>query len=302
MKVHLLGTAAGGGFPQWNCWCPVCRVARRDPAAAHPRTQSSVAVSADGRRWFLLNASPDVREQLAALAPPEVTGVRHLPVAGVVLTDAELDHSLGLVLLREGRALQLFATAPVLHTLEHDSRLLPVTRAFAEVATVPLVPGTATPLAYGDGSASGLSVEPLVVPAGPPRFASEDVPGHTTALLLRDAATGGTLAYAPACGGLDDRLRRAFGSSALLLFDGTFWTDDEMIALGVGTRRARELDHLPIAGPGGSLEALASLRGPRRVYVHVNNTNPILLEDSAERAAVRAAGIEVGMDGMTFTV
>jgi pyrroloquinoline quinone biosynthesis protein B len=302
MQVILLGTAAGGAFPQWNCWCPVCRVARAEPARARPRTQSSVAVSADGARWFLLNASPDVREQLARLPYPAPEGIRHVPVAGVVLTDAELDHSLGLVLLREGRRLRLHATRPVLDTLEHDSRLLAVTRAFAEVEAVPLEPGCEAPLRYPDGSDSGLSVEPFVVPAGPPRFASRDDPGHTTGLLVRDAATGGTLAYVPACGGLDDGIHARLAAARLVLFDGTFWTDDEMIALGVGTKRAREIDHLPLAGPGGSLEALASLAGPRRVYVHINNTNPILLEDSAERAAVARAGIEVGMDGMTFTV
>ncbi|MCU0620984.1 MAG: pyrroloquinoline quinone biosynthesis protein PqqB [Gemmatimonadales bacterium] len=302
MKVLLLGTAAGGGFPQWNCWCPSCRLARTHPDRARPRTQSSVAVSADGQRWFLLNASPDVREQLARLPAPELPGTRHLPVAGVVLTDAELDHSLGLVLLREGRTLQLYATAAVLHTLEHDSRLLPVTRAFADVATTTLVPGTSTPLRYLDGSTSGLAVEPVVVPAGPPRFASVDEPGHTTGLLVRDASTGGTLAYLPACGDLEPALLDRLAGTDLLLFDGTFWTDDEMIVLGVGTRRAREIDHLPLSGPGGSLERLAALARPRRVYVHVNNTNPILREESAERALVRAAGLEVGMDGMTFTV
>ncbi|HEX5635073.1 MAG TPA: MBL fold metallo-hydrolase, partial [Gemmatimonadales bacterium] len=234
MQVILLGTAAGGAFPQWNCWCPVCRVARADPSRARPRSQSSIAVSADGERWFLLNASPDVREQVGRLPFPAPQGNRHVPLAGVVLTDAELDHSLGLVLLREGRRLRLHATAPVLHTLEHDSRLLAVTRAFADVETVTLEPGCVTPLRDVDGADSGLSVEPFVVPAGPPRFASRDEPGHTTGLVVRDRATGGTLAYAPACGGLyGQRLRETLAAADLLLIDGTFWTDDEMIALGV---------------------------------------------------------------------
>src|SRR5512142_87383 len=127
MHVILLGTAAGGGFPQWNCWCPTCRIARDDPARAHARTQSSIAVSADGVRWFLGNASPDVREQITRLPHREVTGVRHVPVEGIVLTDAELDHTLGVTLLREGRQLQIIATQAVIRTIAEDSRILPVT-------------------------------------------------------------------------------------------------------------------------------------------------------------------------------
>jgi len=190
----------------------------------------------------------------------------------------------------------------VLHTLEHDSKLLPVTRAFADVRTCTLAVGMPIELAHPGDGPSGLLVEAFVVPAGPPRFATTDEPGHTVGLLVHDRRTGGTLAYAPACGGLDSRLLARLGAADLLLFDGTFWTDDEMIALGVGTKRAREIDHLPLSGEGGSLEQLESLTRPRRVYVHINNTNPILLEDSPERAAVTRAGIEVGMDGMSFEV
>jgi pyrroloquinoline quinone biosynthesis protein B len=302
VKVILLGTAAGGGFPQWNCWCPICRVGRTQPERARLRTQSSVAVSSDGDRWFLLNASPDVHRQVGTLPrqPPE--GPRQVPVEGIVLTDAELDHTLGLVLLREGRKLQLWATCATLATLERDSRLLPVTRAFAEVTTAELpLGGAALPLRYRDGGASGLAVEAFAVPAGPPRFARADEPGHTVGLLVRETS-GGTLAYAPACGGLSDALLGRLAEADLVLFDGTFWTDDELIRLGIGDRTARQMDHLPLSGPGGSLERLAALRVKRRVYVHVNNTNPILLEDSPERAAVQSAGIEVGSDGMTFEI
>src|SRR6476659_6417746 len=159
VRVILLGTAAGGGFPQWNCWCPTCRIARDDPALAHPRTQSSIAVSADGVRWFLGNASPDVREQITRLPRAEVTGVRHVPVEGIVLTDAELDHTLGVTLLREGRLLQLIATPAVIRTIAEDSRILPVTQAFAVVQTVEIPLGEATPLVYRDGTQSGLTVE-----------------------------------------------------------------------------------------------------------------------------------------------
>jgi pyrroloquinoline quinone biosynthesis protein B len=303
MQIILLGTAAGGGFPQWNCWCPSCRVARLEPGRALARTQSSAAVSADGRRWFLLNASPDVREQLAHLPIEPPAGPRYVPVAGVVATDAELDHTLGIMLLREGRRLRLYLTCAVRQVLEGDSRILPVTRAFAEVEVIELSPqGRPVPLAYPDGAASGLSVETFPVPAGPPRFASEELPGHTVGLVLRDAATSGSCAFVPGCGGLDDGLLGRLDAVSLALFDGTFWTDDELIRLGIGDRTARQMDHLPISGPGGSLERLARLRTPHRVYTHINNTNPILIEDSPERALVEEQGLVVGMDGMRFEV
>jgi pyrroloquinoline quinone biosynthesis protein B len=301
MKVVLLGTAAGGGFPQWNCWCPRCRIARTDPARARPRTQSSVALSVDGVRWFLLNASPDVHRQISALTSEPPAGLRYMPVEGIVTTDAELDHTLGLPLLREGRRLQLWATCATLTTLDRDSRLLPVTRAFADVTTTELPLGSAVPLRYLDGEESGLSVEAFAVPAGPPRFASADEPGHTVGLMVCESG-GATLAYAPACGGVDDALMARLGRADLLLFDGTFWTDDELIGLDIGERTARQMDHLPLSGPGGSLECLASLAGKRRVYVHINNTNPILIEASPERIAVERAGLIVGMDGMRFEI
>jgi pyrroloquinoline quinone biosynthesis protein B len=301
VKVVLLGTAAGGGFPQWNCWCPRCRVSRAEPTRARPRTQSSVAVSVDGARWFLLNASPDVHRQITTLTERLPAGLRHGPVEGIVATDAELDHTVGLVLLREERRLQLWATCATLATLERDSRLLPVTRAFADVTTTELPLESPAPLRYRDGEESGLSAEAFVVPAGPPRFATADQAGHTVGLLVRERG-GGTLAYAPACGALDDTLLARFARADLLLFDGTFWTDDELIGLGIGERTARQMDHVPLSGPGGSLEPLASLPVKQRVYVHINNTNPILLEDSPERAAVERAGLVVGMDGMRFEV
>src|SRR3954447_1463110 len=158
MHVVLLGTAAGGGFPQWNCWCPTCRSGRSQPHRAIPRTQSSAAVSADGERWFLLNASPDVRAQLACLPGLRPGGVRHVPVEGIVITDAELDHTLGIVLLREARKLQLYATSAVRSILERDSRLLPVTQAFAEVVVTEMPLKIRIPLRYRDGQTSGISV------------------------------------------------------------------------------------------------------------------------------------------------
>jgi pyrroloquinoline quinone biosynthesis protein B len=302
VQVILLGTAAGGGFPQWNCWCPTCRTARREPARARPRSQSSAAVSADGRRWFLLNASPDVHAQLPRLSGVEPPGIRHVPVEGVVLTDAELDHTLGVVLLREGRHLQVYATPAVQQVIEHDSRLLPVTRAFAEVRVQSLEIGGPTALVYRDGCPAGLTVTAFPVPAGPPRFATQEMPGHTVGLLLRDDATGGLCAFLPGCGGLDQALLDRLAGADLVLFDGTFWTDDELIGLGIGTRTAREMDHLPVSGPDGSLERLAALPARGKVYTHINNTNPMLIEDSPQRLLVERLGLAVGADGMRFTL
>jgi pyrroloquinoline quinone biosynthesis protein B len=230
------------------------------------------------------------------------SGVRHVPLEGIVATDAELDHTLGLALLREARALQLYATPAVSGILEQDSRILPVTRSFAEVKVTEIMPLQRSELRYRDGAASRLWLTPFSVPAGPPRFAPSAAPGHTVGLIIEDEDTGAALAFVPGCGDLDDALARRLGDTDLVLFDGTFWSDDELVRLGISDRRAREMDHLPISGNGGSLERLSSLARPQKVYTHINNTNPILLEDSAERAAVERASIAVGADGMSFTI
>jgi len=302
MDVLLLGTAAGGGFPQWNCWCPSCRTARTNPQQAHPRTQSSVAISADGARWFLLNASPDVRGQLDRLNGKPPSGVRATPIEGVVTTDAELDHTLGIALLREGRTLQLYSTAAVRRVLEEDSRIVPVTQAFAQVEIRDLPLDQPIPLRHGSGEPSRMTALAFAVPGDPPRFARQDLPGHTVGLVVKDEASGGCCAFVPGCGALDASILERLNEADLVLFDGTFFTDDEMIRLGISDRRARELGHLPISGPGGSLEQLSRLQGRHKVYTHINNSNPMLVEGSAERASVERAGLLVGDDGMRFTI
>jgi pyrroloquinoline quinone biosynthesis protein B len=261
-------------------------------------------VSADGRRWFLLNASPDIRhqiERIPATVPPNAT-TRQVPIEGVVLTDAELDHTLGVALLREARCLRVYATDGVRETLECDSGILPVTRAFAEVDVRPLPLKGGVELVDRHGAPAGLRVEAFAVPAGPPRFASAERDGHTVGLTITAPGTGRTVAFVPGCGELDDALLARLGRADLLLFDGTFWTDDELVRLRIGPRTARQMDHLPVSGPGGSLERLASLPCRQKVYTHINNTNPMLLERGPERAAVERAGLAVGADGMTFTL
>lgn len=302
MHVILLGTAAGGGFPQWNCWCPTCRAARETPERAHRRTQSSIAFSADGARWFLGNASPDVRDQLSLLPRSDVRGMRHVPVEGIVLTDAELDHTLGIALLREGRLLQVIATPSVLHTIAEDSRVLPVTQAFATVQTVEAELERVVPLEYRNGSPSGLTIEMLAVRGDPPRFARRDEEGHTVAAFIREESTGATCAFVPGCGGLAPRLLGRLNEAELLLFDGTFWTNDELIRLDISDRPALAMGHVPVFGSEGSLGTLQQLSCRRKVYTHINNTNPMLIESSAERALVEAAGLAVGADGMRFEI
>lgn len=225
-----------------------------------------------------------------------------MPIEGVVVTDAEIDHTLGLVLLREAGHLPVYATAAVQSILEGDSRLLPTTRAFSEVPVTELSLKKPISLGYRDGSASGLVVEAFAVPADPPRFASGAEEGHTVGLLLREEATDKTCAFIPGCGDLDVALVERLAEADVLLFDGTFWADEELIALGISDRTARDMDHLPIAGPGGSLEWLAALPCQHRIYTHINNTNPILLEHSPERASVDRTGMKVGFDGLQLTV
>lgn len=302
MYLILLGTAAGGGFPQWNCWCPGCRIARADPARAMPRTQSSIAVSEDGERWILINASPDVRDQVRRLPrpTPDPTVRRDVPIEAVALTDAELDHSLGLLLLREGRALSVYAAPPTLAVLERDSRILPTTRAFATVSLVPLPLDREVAVRDRAGVETGLTLEAFAVAGDAPRFATSDGVGATIGVMVRDRA-GSAAAYVPGCGAIDpplvDRLRQA----EIVLFDGTFWSEEELVALDIAPTGAREMGHVPINGAEGSLAMLSRLPARTRVYTHINNTNPVLIEHSEERRAVDAAGVIVGHDGLALS-
>jgi pyrroloquinoline quinone biosynthesis protein B len=304
MRVILLGTAAGGGFPQWNCYCPVCRVARDAPSRARPRSQSSVAVSADGVRWFVLNASPDVRDQLkhitSRLPTPGPDVVRSVPFEAVILTDAELDHTFGLALLREARHLRVYTTDAVETVLEQDSHLLPVTRAFAKVDIHRLALNKDVPLVDRHGTPAGLTVRAFPVPGDAPRFAATEREGQTIGLLIHDPASNGTLAFLPGCADLDERIRGIIEPANLILFDGTFWTDDELITLGISPSTARQMGHQPVSGAHGSLNALQRFPLARRVYTHINNSNPILIEDSPERRTVTDGGIIVGADGAEF--
>ena len=294
MRVHVLGSAAGGGFPQWNCHCEVCDAARAG-ARAKPRTQSSLAIRGGQGPWFLVNASPDLRQQLETLDQPGGDGVRAQPIAGVLLTDAEIDHTAGLLLLRESATpLHVYGDAGVERALRDGYPVLPMLQRYCGAEWQPLEPGRTQPL---DGSS--LEVEPFAAGGDAPRYlAGSDVELEASGLVFRDRATGGVVTYVPGLARLDDGVVRRFAASDLVLVDGTFWRDDELARLGISDRTAGDMGHVPLSGPGGTLEVLAALERPRKVLVHINNTNPILVEDSPEREEVVRARVEVAYDGL----
>ena len=299
MRVVILGSAAGGGVPQWNCGCRNCHAAR---AAGLSRTQSSMAVSADGEQWVLLNASPDLRQQVAARPALWPRGPRASPIAAVVLTDAEIDHTLGLMLLREASArLPVYASAGVTALLSDHWPLFRVLAPYAGVDARPLPDGDVVMLRDAAGRELGLQCTAVSVARRPPRYARDaPVGSFDVGLRLEDGRTGTTFAYIPTAGAVDGAVRALATGVDLLCFDGTFWSDDELQAAGIDAPSASTMGHLPVGGPDGSLTALPTLGAKRTVLVHINNTNPILDGASRERARVQAAGIEVGEDGMEF--
>ncbi len=298
MWVRVLGAAAGGGFPQWNCGCPRCRAVRDGSRPCRSRTQSSIAVSADYRRWFLLNASPDIRAQIESFPALHPQGVRDSPLEAVLLTDGELDHTLGLLLLREAGDLEVHATAVVHETLRKGTSLLQTLGAYAHVEWRPVVAGTEVSLA------DGLSYRAFHVPTNKrARFGTgegeeESVVGYR----ITDGNTGRTLVYVPGAQELTESVRTQLEGCTCLLFDGTCWQDDELIQLGIAGKTSREMGHLPISGADGSLEQLAPLPIERKIYIHINNTNPILLEDAPERRIVEERGLEVAADGLELEI
>jgi pyrroloquinoline quinone biosynthesis protein B len=289
VRVRVLGAAAGGGFPQWNCVCSGCRAARSEPARAKPRTHSSVAVRAPSGRWLLINASPDVADQLETLyddGPAEL--------AAVVLTDAELDHTLGLLRLREHETpLTVVATPYVRRVLSVDFPIDSVLSHWAGVIWRDLLPGA------GPIDIDGLMVEALSTGVKGPRFAaSRSDEQAVVAIVVGPAA----LVCAPAVERIDSALESALCAAGCVLFDGTCWTDDELLSVRAGGRTATQMGHLPLSGPSGSLHTLRALDVRRVVLIHVNNTNPVLLDDSPERAALQSMGVEIAQDGLELAL
>jgi pyrroloquinoline quinone biosynthesis protein B len=294
VRVRILGSAAGGGFPQWNCHCETCEAARVGERA-RPRTQSSLAIRGGEGPWFLVNASPDARQQLEALPARELNGVRVPPVTGVLLTDAEIDHTAGLLLLREAQApVRIFGAEGVEHALRSGFPVLEILERYCGAEWQTLEPERARQL-----EGSSLTVEPFETGGDAPRYLDgSDVELQASGFVFRDGGSGGVVTYVPVLARLDDGVLSRLATSDLVLVDGTFWRNDELARLGISTRSARDMGHLPLSGPDGTLAVLERLERPRKVLVHINNTNPILLEDSPEREAVRGAGVEVAYDGL----
>jgi pyrroloquinoline quinone biosynthesis protein B len=302
MDVRVLGAAAGGGFPQWNSNGAACRRARSGDRRARPRTQASVSVSADGRHWFLLNASPDLRQQIEAnqcLQPAD--GPRSSPIAGVVLTGGDVDAIAGLLTLRERHAFTIYGTERIHQILDAN----PIFEVLARdiVMRQRIAVGTAAMLTLPDGTPSGLSVELLSVPGKVPLYL-ETKDGQpdltegedTVGVMISDGQH--QVAFIPGCAGMTGTLAHRLQRLNVVLFDGTLWTDDEMIRAGVGQKTGLRMGHMSVSGPSGTMAAFRGIDVGRKIFVHINNSNPILLEDSPEEAEVVASGWEVAYDGM----
>jgi pyrroloquinoline quinone biosynthesis protein B len=306
MRIILLGTAAGGGLPQWNCNCSNCREARAGSTRVTPRTQSSVAVSADGRAWFLMNASPDLRVQLERVPDPQRRNktLRGTNIEAVLLTNADLDHTLGLLLMREGGKVRVHATPRIREALTRGISLAPTLQSFGGIHwTNPS--RKLSPLLRRDGSRSGLRYQVIDVIGTSPRYMKGSRSsgfGHSVGYRIVDEKSGRRLLYLPDVAVLDEQTIDALSDCDVLLFDGTFWSENEMRKLGVGNLSAKQMGHIPIGGRQGSLKQLAPLRTARKIYTHINNTNPILRKGSPEYDAIRAVGVEVGRDGMELVI
>ena len=303
MRVKILGSAAGGGFPQWNCNCRNCAGVRSGQVRARARSQSSIALSSDGERWALCNASPDILTQIRAtpeLQPRQT--LRGTGIAAVVLTDGQIDHVTGLLLLREGARLPLYATEFVHDDLTHG---FPVLRLLEHFCGTNWHPVSIDGLPFSIDGVNGVEFKALPLTSKPAPFSPRrdaPQPGDNIGLVIRDSRSRRSLFYAPGLAQIDDRMHLEMAGVDCLLVDGTFWTDDEMIRLGVGARRACEIGHLPQAGAGGMIERLREFPNARRILIHINNTNPILDEDSEERRVLEREGIEVAFDGMEIAL
>jgi pyrroloquinoline quinone biosynthesis protein B len=299
MHIHVLGSAAGGGFPQWNCNCRNCAGLRQGTLQAHPRTQSSITVSGGGNNWVLLNASPDIRAQLDSFPPLQPgRATRDTGIIAVLLMDSQIDHTTGLLMLREGRCLEIYCTDRVHQDLTDHFPLFTVLDRYCGVNHHPIpIDGSS----FTVPGAEGLDVTAVPLSSKAPPYSPhrhDPRQGDNIGIEVKDLGTGRKLFYAPGLGKIESHLRSFLEGADCLLIDGTFWRQDEMIREGLGRKLAREMGHLPQSGPGGMIEQLRSFSRPRKVLIHINNSNPILDETGVERATLSAEGIEVAFDGM----
>ncbi|MGO9672914.1 MAG: pyrroloquinoline quinone biosynthesis protein PqqB [Methylocella sp.] len=295
MRILVLGSAAGGGFPQWNCNCPVCQLAWSGDARVKARSQSSLAVSADGERWLLLNASPDLRQQIIDQPILHPRGKsRQSPIEAVFVTNADIDHLVGLLTLREQQAFTLFGSRATLAQVAGASVF--------GVLNKDLVKTRAIDLEETVDTGIGLKVTAFPVPGKVALYLEGDVVDvgaegeSTVGLEITDGVK--KFFYVPGCSDINERVSKRLRGADLLFFDGTTYTDDEMVALGLSHKTAHRMGHVAMSGENGSVARFAESGIGRKIYVHINNTNPVLIEDSKERASVEKAGWDVGFDGM----
>ncbi len=307
LRVIVLGAAAGGGVPQWNCGCAVCRAAFADPELR--RTQASVAISADGAHWFLINAAPDLRQQIIATPQlhPRPGALRHSPIAGVILTNGEVDAVTGLLSMREGSPFTIYAHAKVLAILKANSIFNVLNEKL--VARQRIAVDQPFALRLPDGAPSGLEVSAFAVPGKGAWYLEEqthpggaDGEGDTLGLTITETATGETVHVLTACARVTDDLKARLAGAPLLMFDGTVWRDDELIAAGLGAKTGQAMGHIAMAGDNGAIAALADLGIGQKLFVHVNNSNPALQAHSAERRQIEAAGWQIPADGTEVTL
>jgi len=303
LRVVVLGAAAGGGVPQWNCGCPVCRAARTD----HPElqsTQASIAISGDGAHWFLINASPDLRQQLIATPQlhPKAGRLRHSPITGVILTNGEIDAVAGLLSMREGSPFTIYAHAKVLAILRANS----IFNALSDqnVRRQPIEIDRSFEPRLPDGRDSGIEILPFTVPGkgawyleGKAHPGGNDGTGDTLGLRVEDRTTGKYFYFLAACAEVSDALKARLSGAPLVFFDGTVWRDDELIAAGLGAKTGQAMGHIAMSGDQGAIASLAGLDIDSKVFLHINNSNPALLRSSPERRIAEGAGWQIPADG-----
>ncbi|QWG14343.1 pyrroloquinoline quinone biosynthesis protein PqqB [Bradyrhizobium sediminis] len=308
LRIVVLGAAAGGGVPQWNCGCRVCRKARTENPELQS-TQASIAISADDEHWFLVNASPDLRQQLIATPQlhPKAGQLRHSPILGVILTNGEIDAVAGLLSMREGSPFTIYAHEKVLAILKSNS----IFNVLAEnnVRRQPIDPDQAFEPALPGGAPSGIEILPFAVAGkgawyleGKVHPGGDDGTGDTLGLRIADKVSGKYFYFLAACADVTDDLKSRLAGAPLIFFDGTVWRDDELIAAGLGSKTGQAMGHIAMSGDSGAIEALSGLGIGRKVFLHINNSNPALLRDSAERQQAERAGWQIPADGTEITL
>lgn len=304
MRVKILGSAAGGAFPQWNCGCANCQAVRSGDFRGKPRSQTQLAISGDGKKWFLLGASPDLRMQIENnpdLHPRQ--GLSQSPLSGILLANADLDHVLGLLLMRELQPLRVYATQSVRRVLTEDNSMFRMLQRVAnQLSWLDFRPGEEFSLGEMQDAASAIRCLPLALSPHYPAYVSTErrsqlASNEASMGFVIHSSSGKRLAFFPAIPRIDPPLIEQFGSCDVILVDGTFWSDDELVRIRGGGQTAHEMGHIPVQE---TLARLAELRHPRKMFLHINNTNPMLNEASREHRQVRDAGWEVAEDGWQF--